>query len=248
MGVWEAYFRCQYEYPLVEISAELPSTPLYSGCLGNRLWVQVPALDPDAVEVVSGRISRAGGHIVGSSRAGDAHLLLIAEPWSREQGLHPSFESSQCRLSIPWMYRDGWGFFRVLSLDEGHLRSLFDRLELFGSVRLLRKSERPLDVLSTAARWQTVFSDLTPKQAEAILQAHSAGYYSSPRAVTRADIARKLGVGRTTYEEHLRKAERKVMLALVPALSDLAVSRPELGPSLPTRRSRSPVPSEWRAG
>ena len=220
MGLWEAYFQCQYDFPLSAISAELPATPLYSGCLGDRTWVQVPTSEPATVEKVATAISQAGGKIVSSSRSGDSHLLLIAEEWSRHGGLHTLFEASRCRLAIPWMYQGGWGYFRVQSLDEARIRDLLTEVKKAGAVKLIRKSQLPVEVLPTTTWIQSVFSQLTPKQAEAVLQAHQAGYYQSPRGATRGEIAKKLGVGRTTFEEHVRKAERKVMNALVPVLTD----------------------------
>jgi predicted DNA binding protein len=220
MGVWEAYFQCQYDFPLSAISSKLPATPLYAGCLGDRSWVQVPTLDPSTIQRVATEISQAGGTILSSSHSGDSQLFVLEEKWSRERGLHAQFESSKCRLAIPWMYQDGWAFFRVLSLDEHHIGALFAELTKTGVVRLIRKTELPLDVLPATTWIQEVFSKLTPKQAAALLAAHDAGYYRSPRSVTRGEIARKLGVGRTTFEEHIRKAERKVMNALIPALTD----------------------------
>lgn len=220
MGLWEAYFQCQYDFPLSAISSKLPAIPLYAGCLGDRSWVQVPTLDPPTVQRVATEIKRAGGTIVSSSPSGDSQLFVLDEKWSRERGLHARFQSSKCRLAIPWMYQDGWGFFHVLSLEERHLRALFLELKKKGTVRLIRKTELPLEVLPTTTWIQGVFSQLTPKQAAAVLLAHEAGYYRSPRRVTRGQIAEKLGVGRTTFEEHLRKAERKVMNALVPVLTD----------------------------
>src|SRR5206468_9812537 len=59
-------------------------------------------------------------------------------------------------------------------------------------------------------------SDL--KQSDALLKAHRYGYYSSPRDVTTESIARSLGVSRSTYEEHLRKAENRIMGNLIPYL------------------------------
>jgi predicted DNA binding protein len=235
MGLWEASFRCQYEFPLVAISSQLPATPLYAGCLGGSSWVQVPDADEATVREVSEGIRHAGGRIVRSQRSGDSQLFIISEPWSSRNGLHSLFQASQCRLAMPWMYQDGWGYFRVLSLEDGHLRAFFAELGARGDFQLIRKSELPLDVLPTTTWIQGVFSNLTAKQAESILEAHRAGYYRSPRRVTRGQIARELGVGRTTLEEHIRKAERKIMNALVPHLSDY------------TRTDR-PVTVRWQRG
>ena len=44
------------------------------------------------------------------------------------------------------------------------------------------------------------------------------GTYSSPRSVTTEDLARGQGLSRSTFEEHLRKAENRLVNALVPYL------------------------------
>ena len=42
------------------------------------------------------------------------------------------------------------------------------------------------------------------------------GYYSLPKKMTAEEIAVKNKVPRTTFEEHLRKAESKIMRAMTP--------------------------------
>ncbi|TLZ93777.1 MAG: hypothetical protein E6J95_05620, partial [Methanobacteriota archaeon] len=64
---------------------------------------------------------------------------------------------------------------------------------------------------------------MTSKQMDALLKAHRYGYYTSPREVTTENIARSLGVSRSTYEEHLRKAENRIVGNLIPYLQLFAV-------------------------
>jgi O-6-methylguanine DNA methyltransferase len=59
---------------------------------------------------------------------------------------------------------------------------------------------------------------LTRKQAKAILAALESGYYESPRKVTTEEVARSLGVARSTFEEHLKAAESKLVSALAPVV------------------------------
>jgi hypothetical protein len=60
---------------------------------------------------------------------------------------------------------------------------------------------------------------MTAKQAESLLVAVDSGYYSVPRKTRFDDIARRMGTPRTTYEEHVRKAESKVINSVAPYLS-----------------------------
>jgi predicted DNA binding protein len=61
-----------------------------------------------------------------------------------------------------------------------------------------------------------LFSDLTEKQISALLTAYKNGYYRLPRKADIKEIAFKEQVPRTTFQEHLKKAETKLVAALVP--------------------------------
>ncbi|MDZ7745147.1 MAG: helix-turn-helix domain-containing protein [Halobacteriales archaeon] len=52
---------------------------------------------------------------------------------------------------------------------------------------------------------------LTPTQREAFEAARAAGYYEWPREATTRELAAELDVSKTTYLEHLRKAEAKLL-------------------------------------
>jgi predicted DNA binding protein len=69
-------------------------------------------------------------------------------------------------------------------------------------------------VISTTS----LLGGLTEKQASALITALNEGYYRIPKKITTDEIAQRLGIPRTTFEEHLRKAESKVLVALTPYL------------------------------
>ncbi|WP_435361177.1 helix-turn-helix domain-containing protein [Haloarchaeobius sp. DFWS5] len=52
---------------------------------------------------------------------------------------------------------------------------------------------------------------LTPRQQEALALARRRGYYSWPREVTTRELAKDLGVSKTTFLEHLRRAEATLL-------------------------------------
>jgi len=60
----------------------------------------------------------------------------------------------------------------------------------------------------------TLFGNLTTKQRRALITALDNGYYHMPRRATAGEIAEKLRVPRTSYVDHLRKAENKVLKAV----------------------------------
>jgi predicted DNA binding protein len=64
----------------------------------------------------------------------------------------------------------------------------------------------------------SLLGELTKKQSFALITALARGYYEIPKKVSTDKIAASLKLPRTTYEEHLRKAESKVMKAVAPLL------------------------------
>ncbi|MHA2366044.1 MAG: helix-turn-helix domain-containing protein [Candidatus Hodarchaeales archaeon] len=62
-------------------------------------------------------------------------------------------------------------------------------------------------------------NNLSVRQLEAITSAYAKGYYELPRKVPVESLAGDMDIHRRTYEEHLRKAERKIMNLLIPSLN-----------------------------
>ena len=56
-----------------------------------------------------------------------------------------------------------------------------------------------------------VLPELTDKQKEVLELAIKSGYYDYPRKIELRDLAKQLKISLSTYREHLRIAERKVM-------------------------------------
>jgi len=120
--------------------------------------------------------------------------------------------------SDPDVYRGGWEYYRLIAFSEKDVRNLFNGLEKFCKVEVI--SRRTVQAGAVKEHFlistRTLFGDLTGKQSQALLFALENGYYRVPKKVTTEEMAQKLKLPRTTYEEHLRKAESKVLRAVTP--------------------------------
>jgi len=98
--------------------------------------------------------------------------------------------------------------------------NLFKGLEKLGPVEDLNKRVyRDKSMIDTfAVSLGSVFQDLTARQLDAIATALESGYYQVPKKISTEQLALKHKVPRTTFEEHLRKAESKVLRSLAPFL------------------------------
>jgi predicted DNA binding protein len=116
------------------------------------------------------------------------------------------------------VYRDGWEEHKAMGFTDKDYKKLFHDLAKLGPVEVLEKRIVPGTKLrdTFAISISGIFSELTRKQVDALVAALEYGYYQTPRRMTAKEIAGKLKVPRTTYEEHVRKAERKVLRAMAP--------------------------------
>ena len=237
MSMWEVTLRTQYEYPFIRLSGQYPGVPISMWCNWGRELLQVPTSDAKVLKGLEKALRKAGRVVDRWVDAGEARIVMLQRctcndldsPWN-------VWEKLEFTDAPPAVYKDGWGYFRLVTFDESATRGLFKEFGKRGPTELIRKRELSLQVLPTSIWVSSLFADLTGKQADALLKAHRYGYYTSPRKITTENVASALGVSRSTYEEHLRKAENRIMEALVPYLQLYAQGEkpPE---RLPTERS-----------
>ena len=121
-----------------------------------------------------------------------------------------------CLLLPPLRYAGGERVCRVLALDAGGLGDLYRGLLDDGHDVAVR-SKRSVNSVTGAAPLldpSGLLPDFTARQREVLQVAIEQGYYELPREVTTAEVAERVGVERRTAEDHLRRAERKLVEAL----------------------------------
>lgn len=218
MSLWEISFRTQYDYPFIKLSGQFPGLPISMWCIWNRELVQVPTLDETKLKAIEKEIRKAGHVIDRWVEAQESRIFMLRctcgnldSPWN-------IWEPHEVTDAPPAVFQDGWGHFRVIAFDEVRTRDMFREFNKRGPTELIRKRELPLAVLPSSIWVNSLFGDLTGKQVDAMLKAHRYGYYSAPREITTENIAKGLGISRSTFEEHLRKAENRIVANLIPYL------------------------------
>lgn len=142
---------------------------------------------------------------------GTVHVLLEgtgeAEALARlaAEGLH---------VSPPVLWKNGEA---LVTLQSSEAVRLDHAKRLFPHARIAARRTGPAG--SKAALLPT----MTAKQARALLAAHERGYYSAPRRATTRSLAKTLGLARSTFEQHLKRAEAQVVEGLLPLVRLRAV-------------------------
>jgi len=110
----------------------------------------------------------------------------------------------------PILGKNGFEYWTVGSWNKENVSVLVKKIRKIKGVQiwLMGIKEEPVDVFLP-----NVFSRLSKKQLSTVKKAMSSGYYSYPRKISLEKLAKLDGLNESTFREHLRKAEAKIMEA-----------------------------------
>lgn len=218
----EVSLRFRHGCAVNKLSDAYPEVTMAQWCNFAVEVIEIQTADPgvaDAMERDLARLSGKGFKLLAESvPGGTTRTLLLECQHTNRDTVSAVVERHGCIYLPPIIYQGGWEHYRFVVFDEKKLKPLFKTLEERGQVELLRKRPvvgelmRNLFFVSTT----DLLNDLTEKQARALLAAVEDGYYRVPRKTRYEDIARRRKTPRTTFEEHARKAESKIISRVAP--------------------------------
>ena len=212
MSMYEVSFKLRHECPYRGLSERYPGVSIREWHLQDCqvLEITVPNVEDDALLE---EIDRLGTVLHTAEHGSTLHTIVQSCACSIEESIVRTFERHNCVHLPPTVYRNGWEHYTVIGFDESDVIALLAELDESREIDVLAKTsieERhvPHSSLLSVDR---LFDGLTARQLEALRIALDAGYYEQPRGASIADLAEVTTVARATYEEHLRKAENKLV-------------------------------------
>jgi predicted DNA binding protein len=218
MTLIEVAFKVTHDCPYCDISKKYPRLKMFDWCNREYDVIELIIDEPDEYSAVIDEISKIKGMVEKSSDLHNAHFFVKKCFCKAEDSVTRILDEVDLLQISPIIYRHGWEYYRVIAFRHEDLKALMERFEKRGlKYEILRKVDFDGVIAgSLTLTADALFSDLTEKQLDALLTAYSNGYYSLPRKANVQDIAHKKKVSRTTYQEHLKKAENKLVASLVP--------------------------------
>lgn len=211
-----------------------------SWCNNEMDVLEITADDPLALEELSNdltAVEKALKTKILRKANSNRNVQMVVQHCGCEQipaPVTPVFERNNCLELQPAIYKGGWEYYRLISFSEKDLKKVFATLEKYCNLEIISRG-----AISSGAVKETMlvstsslFGGLTRKQVQALVFALDNGYYQVPKRVTTEEMANKLRLPRTTYEEHLRKAEGKVLRSVAPYIT--------MSPAIPPTHSSGP--------
>lgn len=155
-------------------------------------------------------------------------LTAVALGACPPHGVENVIRSYNCSILWPAVFADGHERYRVLAPSRERLKQLVSRLAEMGGANVESLVDADAATLNTSLSASAVFGDLTPRQLDVLRAAVQQGYYASPRRTSTEALAVEFGVARATFEEHLRKAEVKVLGSMLASFADHPTARAAL--------------------
>jgi O-6-methylguanine DNA methyltransferase len=197
--------------PLQDLTAKRPGLAIDAYPLGRMLLLRCFG-DADGIEGTT-EIRDSGREVLYSARAGDEVTLLL-EGGRREEETIASLADQNAYVVPPIRWQRGEAMVTLILEDGTDPRTILDQ---FPEARLVSKRQPGSRLGDRGALSSPLFlPKLTEKQARALLAAFDAGYYEFPRNITTQDVSLSLGIARSTFEQHLNRAEHHVIRAMLP--------------------------------
>jgi predicted DNA binding protein len=241
---YEVGFKLRHDCPFNNLSKQFPSVLMAWWTNYDQDVLEVGGGEPGAAESYNEKLQTSiafmGGRVLRRSRTESTLQLVIGWDGSKyEYSTSKIFTNHNCLVLQPTVHTQGWEWYRFIAFSDRDVRSLFKELDKTSEVVVVSKKTveegSVHDTLKITA--SNLLGDLTTNQANALLVALDSGYYSIPKKATTKGVADRVGVPRTTYEEHLRKAESKVMLSVAPYVHFMTGAKPQDNAALCGRRS-----------
>lgn len=217
-------FRIDHECVLSGLSRAFPEVPFSLYGSSQTGYLELGTADSEVIRRIRAGYSRlarvdpARVPSLISPRGPPALLVRISPP--RKRSISDILDRNASVMLYPVEFLGGGETYRAIVLEDRRFPRIVAQLRERGRVDVLRKCivRTPVSPSSMLISWDEALSALTNRQKIAMLRAIERGYYEMPRRVEITDVADGTGLSRTTYGYHMRRAESKLLNALVPYL------------------------------
>ncbi len=247
MAVVDARIRVHHPCPYCGISDRYPRSVLLLWCDNRRDTFLVTA--PEEAELLPlVRTLRTEFRAHELLRDGTSSLLELPDfEWKDPPSVTGLARRGRVWVLPPVVYADGTETYRMVAATRSRLNALIRRLRRLGTVEILSITDRSgLDsVREYPAATVHFFEGLSPPQIRALLAAQDGGLLDVPARASWEAVSRALGVSRSTFGEHLRKAQGRLLrnsYTLLKARAAATASPPRVLPRLGGAGGERPAP------
>ncbi len=182
--------------------------------------LQISVTDPEEMGGVLAAVRRAFGSRDVTVDGASALTIIRACRWDQFASVTAVADRCNVWLIPPITYLRGWETHRILAPSPSAFSEFAKGVREIGEIEVLstRTRER-FDVVRDLGVFPVHLLDgLTDRQIQVLLSACENGLLEVPSRARIGDVARREGISRSTYSEHLRKAQLRLSRNVYPLL------------------------------
>ena len=212
MSLHQASFRIRHECPYRELSERYPDLTIREWYLSDCQVLEISSVDAPS-DALLDEFDHLGTVLHKSIDSSGLHVVMQSCLCALEGSIIERFEAHNCLYQPPTVHRHGWEHYTVIAFEESAIQAVYEDLESDREIEMLSKTglEETQIPHTMLAPVDQLFDSVTERQLDALQLALDNGYYEQPRQASVSDLAAQTAVARSTYEEHLRKAENKLI-------------------------------------
>jgi predicted DNA binding protein len=214
MPLVDTRVRIKHPCAYSELSGAFPDVQFVLWCNGDTDALRVVAPDWEIMEAAKHRAMVDLGMEFLS--CDDRPSLLMTGPCACLKlgvSVVDLAEEHGCWAVQPIPMAGGWEYHRIFASDQESVKAFIDDIRSFGEAELISlRSRKNLDVVDQVGSVSVhMFAGLTDRQIEVLVTAYEEGLMNVPSQGSMDAAAHKVGISRSTFGEHLRKAVNQLV-------------------------------------
>ncbi|WP_227379852.1 helix-turn-helix domain-containing protein [Haladaptatus halobius] len=215
--MYEASFKIRHECPYREFSEQFPDITIREWHHHDCQILELSSPTAPSEDLLE-EIQRIGDVLHSTTDDDGLYVVVQSCKCPIEKSIIKLFQNHTCVYTPPTTYRQGWEHYTVIGFDESDIQGVLQELDESREIDVLSKTSIEKRQLphSTLFSVDRLFAGLTDRQLAALRLALDNDYYNQPRGASTKELAEQTNIARATFEEHLRKAENKLLTNVEP--------------------------------
>ena len=237
MVVVDARVRVRHPCPYCDLSVKFPQTLFLLWCDNRRDTFLISSPEKEEVNQAVTALRRSFHARLLISDGANALVEVPDFEWASPPSVTGLARRAQVWVLPPVVYSEGRETYRFVASDRRRLNRLIRQVRRLGEVEILSLSDR--SGLESVRDYPTAsvhfFEGLSERQTRSLVAAHDAGLLEIPSRASWAEVARREKLSRSTFGEHLRKAQLRILqnsYAVLKARAAVASAGPVILPRL----------------
>jgi predicted DNA binding protein len=219
MPAFEVQLKTHIGNPIDRLTEKYPSLRIWTWCNFIQDVHELESDDPAELRAALNEFRGIYKILDEAEVSTNARMMTQNCICTKETTVHDNIQELEILNIMPIYCTGGYEHSRLIAFRHEALSELFDRLSGHG-FEFEVKEKVPFNgmVSDTLITLSSLMNKLTDRQVDAISTAYNSGYYQTPRRVNVQSIADRIKVPRTTLQEHLNKAENKLISCIIPQI------------------------------